>query len=128
MSIKISLITNNKVLRYIFCGGISAGLEFLIFAFLHQFVEIYIAAFISFLFGLITSYVLNKFIVFKKSGNNGVELTQFVLLGLINSQISSLLTTGLALIMPAIVAKVISIILIAIWNFIIMNTIIFKKR
>lgn len=122
------MIINNKILRYIVCGGVSAGLEFLVFAVLYQLTEIYISAFVSFLCGLVASYLLNKYIVFKKKGTTGVEVTQFVILGLVNSQISSLMTIGLAFVVPAIVAKFISIVLIAVWNFIIMNTIIFKIK
>jgi len=122
------MIMNNKILRYIVCGGVSAGLEFLVFAALYQLTEIYISAFVSFLCGLVASYLLNKYIVFKKKGTTGVEVTQFVILGLVNSQISSLMTIGLSFVVPAIVAKFISIVLIAVWNFIIMNTIIFKIK
>jgi len=122
------MIINNKILRYIICGGISAGIEFLVFAALFQLTEIYIAAVLSFLCGLVTSYLLNKYIVFKKQGVDGVEVTQFLVLGLINSQLSSLITVGLTFIVPAVVAKLMSIVLIAIWNFIVMNTIIFKIK
>lgn len=118
-----------KLIKYVFFGITTAGLEFGAFLMLLPLTHIYIASTISFLVGLIASFVFNKFAVFKNSKRiHKIEILQFVALGLFNSQFSSLMTTGLTLVVPPVVAKAISIAFIAIWNFLIMNFVIFKKN
>lgn len=116
-----------KVLSYLAFGGVTAGIEFSVFWMLHLSFHIYIASTISFLVGLFASFIFNKFIVFR--GLKTItkrEVAQFAALGIVNSQLSSLLTTVGAFIFPGLAAKIISMLAIIVWNYIIMNKIIFK--
>jgi putative flippase GtrA len=68
-------------------------------------------------------------VVFKNSKQvNKAEVGQFVVLGLINSQLSSVMTWSMSLIIPNFVAKIISMGAIAVWNYLLMNFVIFKRK
>ncbi len=116
-----------KILSYLAFGGMTAGIEFSVFLVLHLSLHIYVASTISFLAGLSASFIFNKFIVFR--GSKAItkqEVVQFAILGVVNSQLSSLLTTIGAFIFPGFAAKMVSMLAIVVWNYIIMNKIIFK--
>ena len=117
-----------KIGKYGIFGVITAGLEFVIFMVLSMWIHIYAASALSFLVGLVTSFVFNKFVVFKNSKKvTRREVVQFFALGLVNSQLSSLITLVAVLVVPRLVAKIISMGAIAAWNYVLMNFIIFKK-
>ena len=118
-----------EVVKYIFFGATTAGIEFVVFLVLSPFVHIYVASVISFVVGLVTSFAFNKFIVFKNSKKvvRG-EVVQFMTLGLVNSQLSSIMTWGVSFVLPSPAAKVISMGAIAVWNYILMKLVIFKKQ
>ena len=117
-----------KIGKYGIFGVITAGLEFVIFMVLSMWMHIYAASALSFLAGLATSFVFNKFVVFKNSKKvTRREVVQFFALGLVNSQLSSLITLVAVLVVPRSVAKIISMGTIATWNYVLMNFIIFKK-
>ena len=117
-----------KIGKYGIFGVITAGLEFVIFMVLSMWIHIYAASALSFLVGLVTSFVFNKFVVFKNSKKvTRREVVQFFALGLVNSQLSSLITLVAVLVVPRSVAKIISMGTIATWNYVLMNFIIFKK-
>ena len=117
-----------KIGKYGIFGVITAGLEFVIFMVLSMWMHIYAASALSFLAGLATSFVSNKFVVFKNSKKvTRREVVQFFALGLVNSQLSSLITLVAVLVVPRSVAKIISMGTIATWNYVLMNFIIFKK-
>lgn len=118
-----------KITNYGFFGVVSAGVEFMTFLALSSFLHLYVASFLSFLFGLTFSFYFNKFIVFKNSKKaTGHEAVRFVVLGLVNSQLSSVITYGLSIFIPKVIAKIVTMAMIAGWNYIIMNVIIFKKK
>ena len=95
---------------------------------LSMWMHIYTASALSFLVGLVTSFVFNKFVVFKNSKKVALcEIVQFFALGLVNSQLSSFMTLIASMIMPKSVAKILSMGAIAAWNYVLMNFIIFKK-
>jgi len=123
---------HRKVITYVFFGGISALIEFLIFLIADVFLCIYLAAFLSFCCGLIASFLFNKLVVFRSRTKGCLdfsnEAARFVILGAINSQISSFMTLGLAEAMPGIIAKIITMVAIAVWNYIIMNRLIFRRQ
>ena len=117
-----------KIGKYGIFGVITAGLEFVIFMVLSMWIHIYAASALSFLVGLVTSFVFNKFVVFKNSKKVArCEIVQFFALGLVNSQLSSFMTFIASMIMPKSVAKILSMGAIATWNYVLMNFIIFKK-
>ena len=118
-----------KLIRYGFFGSLSACIELGVFMLLSSHAHVYVASSASFLTGLIFSFVFNKFIVFKNSKKIAKgEVLQFFTLGLVNSQVSSLLTYSLSFVVPKTFAKIITIGLIAGWNYLLMNFIIFKKK
>ncbi len=119
----------SKLIKYGFFGATTASLELVTFLLLNEFVHIYIASTVSFFVALIVSFLFNKFIVFKNSKNvTKAEVVQFVTLGLVNSQLSSLMTWGVSFVLPSPVAKIISMGAIAAWNYVLMNFVIFKRK
>ena len=132
---KIQIMKNKKtlygkygrVMKYCFFGGCSAAIEFIVFYLLKDLVPIYVSSVISFFAGLISSFLFNKYIVFRKKGINRGEIVQFVCLGLVNSQMSSFVTILFTSLLPQLMAKMSSIILIAIWNYFIMSKLVFTS-
>lgn len=92
----------------------------------------YWAALASFFAGLTVSFLLNKIVVFRsrtEKSDTTKEAGKFLVLGLVNSQISSWLTVGLAVILfDGAIAKVVTMAVIAAWNYLIMGKIIFKAK
>lgn len=118
-----------RVITYALFGSFSALIELGVFLLLSASVHIYIASSVSFVTGLIFSFIFNKFIVFKNSKKiTKGEIIQFTTLGLLNSQISSVVTYGLSFVASKTFAKIVTIALIAGWNYLLMNFIIFKKK
>ena len=116
-----------KVLVYLSLGLVTAGVEFVVFVLLEGVVNIYVASTVSFLVGLVVSFLFNKFLVFRNDKQIKLrESVQFLVLGLVNSQASSIITLALSLVVPGYVAKVTSMFFIAMWNYLVMNKIIFK--
>lgn len=124
-----SLITKfSKVVRYGIFGAVSALAEFLTFILLKDHFHLYIASTISFIIGLFVSFVSNKYFVFRKKDMKVSEVVQFIILGVVNSQLSSLITVGLSLILPLWISKGLTIGIVAIWNYLLMNHIIFRQN
>jgi len=117
-----------RLIKYIIFGGTSALLELIFFLLLSRVLPVYAAAFVSFLIGLIASFFFNKVLVFKKAGGARSEAWKFLLLGLVNSQLSPLLTLLLSQVMDSSIAKVITMACIAVWNYLLMKYVIFKER
>lgn len=118
-----------KIIRYGLFGTITAGLEFSVFLVLSPWAHIYVASTVSFLVGLVASFIFNKFVVFRNSKTvEKSEVLQFFTLGLVNSQLSSLMTWGLSFVLPGVVAKVFSMGAIVVWNYLLMNFVIFRKK
>lgn len=118
-----------KIIRYGLFGAITAGIEFGVFLVLSPWMHIYVASTVSFLVGLVASFVFNKFVVFRNSKTvEKSEVLQFFTLGLVNSQLSSLMTWGLSFVLPGVVAKVFSMGAIVVWNYLLMNFVIFRKK
>ena len=84
---------------------------------------------VSFLYGFILSFFLQKAWVFKSKGNIKSELLKYGLLATINLVISNLLLwilvdqTGL----NDLLSKVAVMVLIAVWNFFIFQKVVFRK-
>lgn len=122
-------INLDKAIKYIVFGGVTASLEFAIFLLLSPWTHIYVASTASFMVGLVASFIFNKFMVFKNSKDiDKSEVFQFATLGLVNSQLSSLMTWAISMILPGYVAKILSIGAIVVWNFLLMNFVIFKRK
>jgi putative flippase GtrA len=122
---------HKKQLKFIVCGGISALVELTVFIIISTITDVYLAAIESFFCGLITSFFLNRLVVFKSrtSKREAIkEAVRFLILGLVNSQLSSWLTVGLSLIINEMIAKVITMSIIAVWNYVAMERLIFPKK
>ena len=125
---KIDVLIRKQSLQYLFFGAIAAVTELATFIILVSSFSTYASAVISFLFGLIMSFIFNKFFVFKSSKGAHFELFPFILLGLANSQVSGFLTSYLSTIVGyPLLAKVISMAAIAVFSYTIMKYAIFKK-
>lgn len=124
-----NLQRSKKIVKYLFFGVVTAGVEFCVFILLVSLMHIYIASTISFIAGLVTSFLFNKFVVFKNSRRVAKsEVGQFIMLGVVNSQLSALLTLGFSFLIPSALAKILTMAMIALWNYLLMNLVIFKKH
>ena len=112
-----------QIIRFVFVGGLSTGIDFCLFLFATEVLEIpyYISNIISFTISLIASYILSMRYVFKEK--EGVSRTKqiimfFVLsiIGLgLNQLILVLLTDVLGL--YYVLSKVTAIAIVMVWNF-----------
>lgn len=124
-------VINTPFLRYLLAGGTAFVSEYLSFLILFSLVsvQLVIANILSFLIGLLTSFTLNKLWVFgnsKQTRPTHQQLLLYVVLATINLcftsyAITELVSTGVA---PA-VAKIILMLLVVTWNFVIFKRLIF---
>lgn len=123
-----------RIFRFLVSGGTSACVEYGSFTALIYFFHtaVYIAQPISFCCGLVTSYLLNKFWVFSVASKSAKkkEFILFIALGVTNL----LVTTGMVQVMVdnihlnEFIAKIIIMLCVACWNFIIFKKLIFKTE
>ena len=111
-----------QLIRYFFAGGIAAGVNIL---FLYIFTDIFhlyylISNVLSFIFGLVTNYVLSKKYIFKADvGNKGLE---FIIYGIIGV-IGLVFDTGLLYLFTGflgfyyMISKLFSTVIVFLWNF-----------
>lgn len=119
-----------KVFKFLMSGGLAAGTEYLTFFVLHELgVVLLLANAMSFMGGLVVSFLLNKHWVFSHKGAASRQFGMYVTLAVINLLISSGIIYVLvhtAQLSP-LVAKLGVMALIASWNYIIFRNVIFKK-
>jgi putative flippase GtrA len=126
-------VINERLVRYVVAGGSAFVAEyssFIILFYILKWAPVY-ANTLSFVLGLATSFTLNKFWVFGKDSQQRQSHHQFVMysvLALINLIITNiaidhLIKSGV----PAFVAKIVLIMSVACWNFLIFKKIIFKS-
>jgi putative flippase GtrA len=73
---------------------------------------------ISYSFGIITNFILNRGWTFRESrGDIAEQLTRFAILSLASLLLSTMVVTGLATIMPPLAAKLISIPVMFLWSY-----------
>jgi putative flippase GtrA len=130
--IKKLLNKHRRIILFIIGGGISASTEFLLFLMLDRAMNsLYWPAFLSFCGGLAVSFVLNKLVVFRSKADQKrfmAEVGMFVVLGVVNSQVSAILTMVLAGYLHQIIAKIVTMAMIAGWNYIVMSRLIFIDK
>lgn len=119
-----------NILKFLMSGATAAATEFVVFLILHEIgIPLFIANALSFMCGLGVSFTLNKQWVFVKKGGGTQQFTMYFALACINLLVSSGLLSlfvhqlGLR---PSI-AKLVTMVLIASWNYLIYQKIIFKK-
>lgn len=122
-----------KPIKFLVAGGSAAVTEYLLFIILvgsASGASIIAIQVISFLAGFVVSFTLNKVWVFssKSSGKTRSELLKYGLLALVNLAIGSLIIWLLVDVngFNAYIAKIIVMVLIAVWNYFIFQKIIFK--
>lgn len=125
-------IVNDRRVRYLFVGGSGALIEYVGFYVMNSFSPIVISNAISFCIGLFYTFFLHRILTFK--GDYAIrgrgQLILYLLLAVTNLLISSLLIVILVnwLLVNPLIAKLLNMVLIVLWNFLIMNRLIFKHR
>jgi putative flippase GtrA len=122
----------NQLVIYLIIGGFSAGIDYLFFSILtHSFNMLYLIANIySIHIGIITSFILNRKFNFKIKDKIMTRFLSFYLIGLFGLIISTgllfILIEGLSYNKP--LAKILSIIVIALIQFSLNKFITFKRE
>ncbi len=125
-----ALITrHSRLIKFIISGGTAAVVEYGLFALFNALgVPLVIANTLSFIGGLLVSFSLNRTWVFLSKERARRQFGLYVLLALINLVIGNtiifLLHDGFGV--YALVAKLIVMVLIASWNYLIFSRFIFK--
>lgn len=120
-----------RMLRFLLSGGSAAFIEYAVFLSLQYFaVGLIIANSVSFFSGFIVSFVLNRAWVFSSNGAIKKQLGLYTVLAAVNFLISNgvlwLLVEPLNV--PPPIAKIIAMVMIASWNYILFSKIIFKNN
>lgn len=121
-----------KPLRFLIAGGSAAAVEYL--AFLAMMLVPAFATLValnqvvSYLFGFVVSFWLQRKWVYKSSGSIKNELGKYFVLALINL----LLTAGVIILLvdyvavDPLIAKIIVMVMVAVWNYVIFGKVIFR--
>lgn len=125
----IDKLGSKKVIRFLISGGSAAAAEYGIFitsvALLSM--TVLVANTMSFLCGFVVSFLLNKNWVFKSNGAVSKQLLLYAVLAAVNLLLSNIaiwLLIQMGLI--DMVAKIITMVAIATWNYIFFSKYIFK--
>jgi putative flippase GtrA len=125
--LKIHIRPYKKIIKFLASGGTAAVMEFVVFFILEYFTGIntMAAQAASFCCGLIVSFILNKFWVFEFKANSTYKkgAAFFLTLGVSNLVITTLLMGILPMYIPSFAAKIILMVCVAVWNYLI-----FKAR
>lgn len=118
-----------KVIRFLMSGGVSALVEYSTFLLLHGLgLVLVLANALSFSCGLVVSFLLNKHWVFSHKGSARKQFAQYLVLAGVNlaagSGVIVVLVHGLGL--RPFVAKLCVMVMVAAWNFVIYQKIIFR--
>ena len=127
----ISIAERDRIMRFLIAGGLAALIEYCVFlaaSFTLLKGEIYFANSVGFLSGLLVSYLLSKYWVFKSKKKGRGEFGHYFLLAMINLLVSNLLigllTSGISL--SPFIAKLVAMAVIATSNYFIFSRLIFK--
>lgn len=122
---------NQKIIKFLVSGGSAALVEYATFALLiYLFLDyLLVVNAISFMFGLLVSFSLNKHWVFKNKNDTKRQFVRYIILACINLAVGGLMLYILVsmLGLGVLIAKLIMMTLIAIWNYAIFSKIIFKN-
>lgn len=117
----------HKVFKFLISGGLAAATEYASFLVFVIVLPVVPANALSFMLGLVVSFLLNRSWVFGSKENTKKKFTKYFLLALINLALGSLLIFILTTIGAlALIAKIVVMLLIASWNYLIFSKIIFK--
>lgn len=136
MSKKIKNTSGKKITSYILIGGLAFATEFTVFLTLYETLpNLLLAQSLSFLAGLLVSFLGNRHITFVSRTETYTlgatrQLVGYVVLALINLALTNiviyLLIEGVQV--PAVAAKVLVMMMVVAWNYLIFNKIIFSTK
>lgn len=124
---------NSRVLRFLISGGSAAATEYLVFIALQLIPDqdsLILSQSFSFACGFAVSFVLNRLWVFQSAGTWTGDLARYGALAVINLVLGNIaigLLVGPAAFHP-LVAKLVVMVLIAIWNYVIFSRLVFRQR
>lgn len=123
--------TNSRLIKYGLIGGLSSSLDFAIYTLLViTNINLLIANIIGVNAGIFTSFILNRQFNFKVKDHTGQRFLSFYTIGLIGLVISSGLLYVFVdcLSLNKIIAKIITIVLVALIQFILNSRVTFKIK
>lgn len=130
----IQVKLNSQVILYLFAGGVTFMIDAFTFFVLRSVlnVDLRIAIPLSLIFGLVSSLVVNKYVVFSYKNRSPLDILQifsFIILFIWNT-IFSYLVVGLfeENELPSLIGKLVSMLFIVIWNYTIFSRYIFRTR
>lgn len=126
-------LKNGRILKFLISGGSAALIEYVIFiigvGLFPGSLSRNLFHILGFIAGLCVSFLANKYWVFSDGelSNSTSQLIKFLSLALFNLLFSAIILNISVLFMAEFLAKVITMAMIAVWNFVIMKKFIFKK-
>lgn len=124
---------NSRILRFLISGGAAAATEYLVFIALHLIQDqdsLILSQSFSFACGFVVSFLLNRLWVFQSVGTWTGDLARYGALAAINLVLGNVaisLLVGPAALHP-LAAKLVVMVLIAIWNYAIFSRLVFRQR
>jgi putative flippase GtrA len=122
----------HKIIKFILSGGSAAFVEYSSFIMLISIfnISVIMGNSLSFLCGLIVSFLLNKYWVFGSTQGSNGEFLRYLTLALLNLAIGFFLMSLLINVMEmnSFIAKVVVMMTIAVWNYMIFSKLIFKNK
>lgn len=119
----------SQIVRYAFVGGASAALELVVFQALYALAGIGIAPsnIIALVASTAVNFTLNRSLAFKSTANPARSLVLYLVLFVFNTTFSTLAITWLVgLGIHSVVAKLMTMFCIVMWNFVLYRKVIFK--
>lgn len=122
-----------RIIRFAVVGVVNTGIDIGLFSLLFYVAgaPLLLANAVGYLAGATNSFFMNKFWTFSDTRDQGQAHRQyvvFVTLGLVGLGLSSAVVWSLAFLMPEIVAKILSVGVLIVWNFGISRLIVFRDR
>ena len=122
-------INHMRIGKFLIAGGLAAGTEYVSFVVLKLFIdELIITQSLSFMCGFVVSFYLQKSWVFRSIGKTYEELPKYLVLAVINLILSNIVMSLLVNTanLEEMIAKILVMAMIACWNYLIFQKIIFK--
>ena len=120
-----------RMMRFITSGAISSLVEYGTFVLMVYFtpIVVLVAQPLSFMCGVGSSYSLNRFWVFRAGGSHKKSMTMFVAVAACNATLSTILMYIAVEVWQAneLIAKLLIMAAIAVWNYLIFSRVIFTK-
>lgn len=119
-----------RVLRFLVSGGLAAVAEYSTFIMLSVMFlfPVVLANTLSFCLGFIISFTLNKHWVFQSDGNMKRQMISYLILAVVNLCLGNVVIWILVEVsLPPLIAKIITMIFIASWNYGFFSRYIFKS-